>query len=328
MRLGRDFTNLLNFEYLSKDERESFLAGKLTVADMDASVQIKAKADVPRQCQVAAETGLQHVELDGGIPNPYLSMPKDQIQKGRAAAEKHNITLSMHLPYTYTATATCGFQEEDRQVAVAYLKRYLDVAAEFGCKYTVMHPGQIPYYQAVGKYLEISNASLLASLTELGEYAASKKIVLHMENNTFWDGRLYKAEECLPIFEQVRKRGVDIRFCYDLAHEFTGYDALDKIPEHPEEGYHKVPKEMYFAIHIGDFIPEGRLFHPPMHRMMGRLKREHMVNMFRILKEKGVEYIAIESAVREKDDLIHAFELQAEEAKFMRGVFDEAMAGK
>lgn len=326
MRLGRDFTNLLEFEYLTKEDREAFLAGKLAVPDMDATVQIKVKADIPRQCQVAAETGLQHVELDGGIPNPYLSITKDQIKKSRQAAEKYEITFSMHLPYTFTASATCGFQEEDRQAAVSYLKRYLDVAADLGCKFTVMHPGQIPYYQAVGRYLEISNGMLLKSLTELGEYSDKKKMPLHMENNTFWDGRLYTADECLPIFEQVRKRGINIKFCFDLAHEFTGFKTLEEIPAHPEERYHVVPAELYMGIQIGDFIPEGRLFHPPMHRLLGRLKHEHIVNMFRILREKGAEYVVIESAVRERDDLIHAFELQAEEARFMRSAFDEALS--
>ena len=326
MRLGRDFTNLLEFEYLSKEDRADFLAGKLTVSDMDATVQIKVKADVARQCQVAAETGLQHVELDGGIPNPYLSMTPDQIKKSREAAEKYEITLSMHLPYTFTAIATCGFQEEDRQTSVAYLKRYLDIASALGCKFTVMHPGQIPYYQAVGRYLEISNRALLASLTELGEYSDKKKMPLHMENNTFWDGRLYTAAECLPIFEQVRARGINLKFCFDLAHEFTGFKTLDEIPAHPEELYHSVPNELYMGIQIGDFIPEGRLFHPPMHRLLGRLKREHLVAMFRIFREKGVQYVVIESAVREREDLIQAFDLQAAEAKFMREAFDESLA--
>ncbi len=326
MRLGRDFTNLLEYEYLTSEDREAFLAGKLAVSDMDATVQIKVKSDIPRQCQVASETGLQHVELDGGIPNPYLSLGRDQIKKARSAAEKYDITLSMHLPYTFTASATCGFQEEDRQVAVAYLKRYLDVAADLGCKFTVMHPGQIPYYQAVGRYLDISNAALLASLTELGGYSDKKNMPLHMENNTFWDGRLYTADECLPIFQEIRKRGINLKFCFDLAHEFTGFKTLQEIPDHPEERYKIVPNELYLGIQIGDFIPEGRLFHPPMHRLMGRLQREHLVAMIRILKDKGVEYIVIESAVRERDDLIRAFELQAEEARFMREVFDEARA--
>ncbi|OGH55844.1 MAG: hypothetical protein A3G34_00295 [Candidatus Lindowbacteria bacterium RIFCSPLOWO2_12_FULL_62_27] len=326
MRLGRDFTNLLEYEYLSPEDREAFLAGKLTVSDMDATVQIKVKADIARQCQVAAETGLQHVELDGGIPNPYLSLTREDLRKARVAAEKHEITLSMHLPYTFVSAATCGFQEEDRRTAVDYLKRYLDVAAELGCRFTVMHPGQIPFYQAVGRYLEISNRALVATLTELGEHSDKKNMPLHMENNTFWDGRLYTADECLPIFEEVRRRGVNLKFCFDLAHEFTGFKTLAEIPETPEERYRIVPNDLYLGIQIGDFIPEGRLFHPPMHRLCGRLKREHLVRMFRIFREKGVQYVVIESAVREREDLIHAFELQAEEARFVRDVFNEAMA--
>lgn len=327
MRLGRNFTNLLEFEYLDKDDRAAFIADKLTVSDMDATVQIKVKRDIARQVQVARETGLDHIELDGGIPNPYLSMSKDEIKKGRAAAEKADVTMSMHLPYTFTATATCGFQEEDRVVACEYMKRYIDVCAALGCKFTVMHPGAIPYYQAVGRYLDISNEMLLRSLTELGTYSDKKGVRLHMENNTFWDGRLFKADaELLSIFKKVRARGIDLRFCFDLAHEFTGFEKSEQIPDNPELRYREIPNELYMGIQIGDFIPEGRQFHPLLHRAPGKLKRENIVNMFRIFQEVGVEYVVIESAVRSREDLIAAFDLQTAEAKWARECFNEAHA--
>lgn len=324
MRLGRDFTNLLEYEYLTAEQRGLFQEGKLSVADMDATVQIQIKRDISRQVAVAKETGLEHVELDGGIPNPYLSMSAAELKRARQEAEKKDITLSIHLPYTFVAESTCSFQEEDRQTAVAYMKRYLDFAGDLGCLGAVMHIGSIPYYQAGPEYLRIMDEMAAKSLIELGRYAEKKKIVLHMENNTKWDVVHVKPEDSYPLFKKVRAAGVDVKYCFDLAHTFTLCKTSDEIPRSPEEAYEKVPDDLYCGIQIGDYIPEKQLFHPPIHREEGVLKRANWLNAFRILKKKGAKYVVIESAVREKEDMVKGFELQAAEARWMRAIWDEA----
>ena len=81
MKIGRNFTNMLETSFLSDKERELFRKGKLPVHDMDARVQVRAKKDIINQLKVGKEIGLTHIELDGGIPNPFLEMSDEEIKK-------------------------------------------------------------------------------------------------------------------------------------------------------------------------------------------------------------------------------------------------------
>ncbi|KXB04404.1 hypothetical protein AKJ48_02675 [candidate division MSBL1 archaeon SCGC-AAA261O19] len=108
MRLGRNFTNLLYPDYLNEDNREKVLAGEMAVHDMDALVQVKEKADISGQIRAAEEMGVDHVELDGAVPNPYLEFTEKQKGEAKDAEASSDVTLSFHLPYTYVADLCSG----------------------------------------------------------------------------------------------------------------------------------------------------------------------------------------------------------------------------
>ncbi len=323
MRLGRNFTNLLEYEYLTDEEKAKFDAGELKVPDMDALAQARFKKDIIRQIEVANEINLRHVELDGGIPNPYLGMDDEELFKAREVAEKLDVTLSLHLPYTYVAEATCSFQEEDRQLACEYLKRYLDMAAKVGCTYCVMHPGTVPFYQAEGRYLKIMENMLIRSLKDLGAYSQDKGMLLHLENNTAFDTGFVTTDEIYPVMDAVREAGIDVRFCFDLAHTFTQVQTSAEIPDPPEAPYEDLPEELLYSLHIGDYVPEQKLFHPPIHHEKGKMKEENFKNMARIFEEKGVEVVIIETAVRDRQDLINGYQIMAEETAFLADIFNK-----
>ncbi|MFB6356549.1 MAG: sugar phosphate isomerase/epimerase family protein [bacterium] len=322
MRLGRNFTNLLEYEMLSEEEQNEFDEGDLSVADMDARVGNRIKRDVERQLEEANQEGLRHVELDAGIPNPYLEMEDDELESARQLSNELDVTLSLHLPYTFVANSTCSFQEEDRATACEYMKRYIDVADKLGCDYCVMHPGSIPYYQAEGTYLDIMEQSLIKSLKELGAYCEDRDMLLHLENNTQWDVGFVTKQEVVPVLQEVRDSGVDVRFCFDLAHIFTQVETSDEIPEPPEKLYRDLPEDLLHALHIGDYVPEEELFHPPIHRERGKLKRKNFENMAEIFEEKGIEVVIIETAVRERDDLRNGRQLMQEETEFLADIFN------
>ncbi|RMH55935.1 MAG: sugar phosphate isomerase/epimerase [Candidatus Hydrogenedentota bacterium] len=326
MRLGRNFTNLLEYDYMPESAKKKFRAGKLDVADMDCRFQEKFKADIPRQVDAAIECGMTHVELDGGIPNPFLKMKKDALLKARDYAKEKDVTLSLHLPYTFVAEATCGFQEQDRKLAVRLLKRYIDVAAVLDCVHLIMHPGSIPFYQATGLYLQRSDKSLFKSLVELGQYASDRGMKLHIENNTKWDPAHVRPEETLPLLDKVAEKGVTVWYCFDLAHTFTLVERTEDIPRPPEAPYETIPARYYSAIHIGDFVPEKVLFHPPLHHDAGLLKAEDWKRIFRIFRRKGVETVIVETAVREREDLINGRQIMLEESRYIKTIFDEVMA--
>lgn len=328
MRLGRNFTNLLEFDYMPAKDQERFRAGKLAVPDMDAVYQEKFKADIKRQVEAALECGMTHVELDGGIPNPFLKMKAGERAAAREYARAKQVTLSFHLPYTFTAIGTCGFQEEDRKAACKMLKRYLDFAADLGCLSAVMHPGSIPFYQASGKYLERSDKNLFKSLLELGKYAALKQIKLHLENNTKWDPAHVRPSETLPLLDKAAGRGVEVFYCFDLAHTFTLVAKTEDIPRPPEAAYAEIPGKYFHEMHIGDFVPEKTLFHPPLHQNAGLLREDDWRRIFRIFKAKGVETVIVETAVREREDMINGRQIMLDESRYIKAIFDGVLAEK
>ncbi len=322
MRLGRNFTNLLEYEYLTDEEKKKFDAGDLKVADMDALAQGRFKRDLVRQIEVADEVNLRHIEIDGGIPNPYLEMSDQELEKAKQAAIDHDVTLSLHLPYTFVADSTCSFQEEDRKIACEYLRDYIDVAEKLDCDYCVMHPGTVPFYQAEGKYLDRMEEMLTRSLKELGAYTQERDMLLHLENNTAFDVGFVTVEEIYPVMDEVREEGIDVRLCFDLAHTFTQVETSDEIPDPPEKAYRDLPEDLLYALHVGDYVPEEQLFHPPIHQERGKMKRENFVNMAKIFEDKGVEVVIIETAVRDREDLINGYDIMAEETAFLADIFN------
>jgi sugar phosphate isomerase/epimerase len=320
MKIGRDFTNLLNSSFLSDEERKQLKAGSLTVADMDAKVQAASKRDIINQIRVASEVFLDHVELDGGIPNPYLQMSSDEIRKAKQEAESKKITLSFHLPYTYVGASTCAFQKEDREYAVELHKRYIDFAVSLGCKSLVMHPGSVPFYQAVGLYRKLVRENLLKSLQELVAYTKGKGIMFHLENNTAFDSILVDVEECLEILEMVDPKGDNIKYCFDIGHWFTRADFGKQIPEPPEDVMKQIPEKYIYQVHLNDYIPVVKKFHPPLHYQAGLLKKENLARLFELFRQKKVSVVVLETAVRDVEELLNARELMKKEAEYVREV--------
>ncbi len=321
MRLGRDFTNLLYFEYLSDEQKRALEAGEFSVADMDATVQVTAKGDIARQVAATKELGLDHVELDGAVPNPYLAMDEEARKKARSAAERAKITLSLHLPYSYVAASTCAPDEIDRQAAVELHKRYIEAASGIGCQYCILHPGVVPFYHASGKYFDLIRASLVKSVLELGEFAVSQKIVLHLENNTAFDAAFFEPEDICSVLEEVEKEGVKVYFNFDIGHWFTRADVGRPIPNPPESIIEEIPGGMFKELHLNDYVPGKKIFHPPLQEEVGLLKRKNLLHYAQLVRDKGAELIVVETAIKTKEQVMRRNEIMQGESKFLREIF-------
>ncbi|MCD6413183.1 MAG: sugar phosphate isomerase/epimerase [Elusimicrobia bacterium] len=326
MRIGRNFTNMLETSYISDQQKEDLKSGSLKVADMDATVQGKSKADIAGQVDVISEIGFNHIELDGGVPNPFLAMPDEEIEKAKKHAEEKAVSVSLHLPYTFVAESVATFQEEDRLLAVSLMKRYIDFAEKIGAVAVNMHPGSVPFYQAEGKYLEIVLDSLRRSIADLAKHCAEKGIILHVENNTAFDVIGVENGEMLEIVNSVRKEGFDVKYCFDIGHWFTrGLPQFGsrEIPSPPESIVEEIPGELLYEVHLNDFVIKGRefKFHPPLHRQQGFLKKENLKNLAGIFRKKGVEIVVVETAVRDIDDLLNSRRVLAEESKYLEEIF-------
>lgn len=312
---------MLYFEYLSDEDKRRLEAGELKVPDMDAMVQVKAKGDIAHQVQVAKATGLDHVELDGAVPNPYLGLDEEAKHRAKNAAEAAGITLSLHLPYSYVGASVCVPDEVDRQISVDLQKRYIEFASDIGCKYCNMHPGVVPFYHASGKYLEQIRKSLVRSVLELGEFASKKGTTLLLENNTAFDAAFVEPEDVWSVVEEVRENGVEVYFNFDIGHWFTREDMGRRVPRPPEQVIEKIPGGLFKEVHLNDYVPGKKIFHPPLQEEAGLLKHENIVRYAQLVKEKGAELVVVETAIKTKEQVMRREEIMRGEVEYLRSIF-------
>lgn len=321
MKIGRSFTNLLYKDFLDEKNREKLMSGEYEVHDIDALVQVEAKKDIAGQIEAAEEMGIDHVELDGSVLNPYLRFTEEEKEEAKSEVTSSDISLSLHLPYTYVAGCLCAPEERDRGIAVGLLKRYIDFASEIGCIYLNAHPGTVPFYHAEGKYLEKVRENLTKSLIELGNYSSDRDLVFHIENNVAFDNVFVEPEELISVVEDVRSEGADVYFNFDIGHWFTRADAGEDISMPPEDVVKKIPAEMVKEFHLNDYVPGEQIFHPPLQDQEGLLMKDNLERYADLVEEKGAELIVIETAFRTREQVKNRDEILKEETEYLREFF-------
>ncbi len=321
MRLGRDYTNCLVFDQLSKDDKKAFERGSLDLASMNAIALEKAKLDVEHQVEVTKDLGMEHIELDADTPNPYISLDGGERRKIRELAESNGITYSVHLPYSYVGGSICAMQGSDRRAALELHRKSMQFAADVGAKYVNIHPGSVPFWHRAGKYKELIHAALLKSLLDLGKLAEDLKVDLILENNTAFDGIYSEIGDCLSVVRELRERGVELYFNLDIGHWFTRADTGSSIPDPPENVMEDLPPDYLKELHLNDYVPGEKMFHPPIHMEWGPLKRANLERYARIVKRKGVEVVVLETALKSVEQVLNRRELLREETKFIKDIF-------
>ncbi|MBA7711800.1 hypothetical protein ES703_120766 [subsurface metagenome] len=204
MKLGRNFTNTFVLDELSKEDQRKVLKGEYDLFSMNALGLVKFKKDIFFQIKLAKELGLDHIELDGDVPNPYPDFSREEREKVKEKARKEGISLSLHLSYSNVGSSVCSLQELDRRKAVELQKVYIDFASDIGAKYLVMHPGSAPFYMVSELYLRKLKEALVKTLVELGSYAQERNLLLHLENNVAFDNIFVEPEDCIEVVEEAR----------------------------------------------------------------------------------------------------------------------------
>jgi sugar phosphate isomerase/epimerase len=281
----------------------------------------KAKADVEGQITVTRELGLNHVELDADSQCPYLNFSAKRRREIREFAESNDVTLSLHLPYSYVGSSICCAQDEERSIAVELHKRYIDFAAGVGMKYLTIHAGNVPSYHTKGVYRERAREALIKSLIELGRFSADRGLVLCLENNTAFEKIFTELEECIEVVKEVREKGAEVYLNFDLGHWLTRGDAGKEIPAEPERVMDDIPPELMRELHLNDYIIGDQIFHPPLHLESGALKRENLRRYAEIVKKKGVEVVVLETALRDLEQVLNHRELLEAETRYVREIF-------
>ncbi|MEW6556185.1 MAG: sugar phosphate isomerase/epimerase family protein [Elusimicrobiota bacterium] len=321
MKLGRDFTNTFVFDVLEKDIQEKILNETLTLFSMNALGLIKFKESVEFQIKKAKELGLDHLELDCDVPNPYPEFSKLQRKKIKKLAETNGISLSVHLSYSNAGSSISSLQELDRSFAVKLQKVYVDFAADIGAKYLIMHPGTAPFYMVSDIYMKQFFNQIVKSFTEVGKYAESKGLKLHIENNVAFDNIFAEPEDCIEVVKAVRANGVKLYFNFDIGHWFTRAEKGKEIPLNPEEKLKIIPDEFICEMHLNDYIPKEIIFHPPLHTTRGPLQKANLENYWKILKEKNPEVIVLETAFKTLEQVKNRDDIIQQETAYIKGIF-------
>ena len=324
VKLGRNFTNTFVLDKLSKEDQSKVLSGEYDLFSMNALGLVKFKKDVLSQIKLAREFDLDHVELDGDVPNPYPDFTREEREKVREEAKKAGISLSLHLSYSNAGSSVCSLQELDRKKAVELQKVYIDFASDIGARYLVMHPGSAPFYMISELYLKRLKESLVRTLVELGNYAKEKNLLLHLENNVAFDNIFVEPEKCIEAVEEARRQGAEIYFNFDIGHWFTRADCGKDIPDEPERVMEKIPKELVKELHLNDYVAKKITFHPPLHLETGPLKKENLKRYFEIVKKLEPELIVLETAYKYLDQVKDRKKILEEETAYIKELMRNA----
>ncbi|OQA92109.1 MAG: Xylose isomerase-like TIM barrel [Elusimicrobia bacterium ADurb.Bin231] len=331
MKLGRNFTNTFVLDVLTEDDRNKILDGTYSMFSMNALGLMKFKTNIEFQIEKAKSIGLDHVELDCDVPNPYPDFSKKRRQDIKAFAKEKGITLSIHLPYSGMGVgpSVASIQELDRSYAVKLQKEYVDFAEDIGSVNLIMHPsGTIPFYYISDFYVKQFTEAVVKSFTEIGRYAVDKGMNLHIENNVSFDGLFVEPEECIDIVDKVRANGVKIYFNFDIGHWITRAEKGKEIPAVPEEKLKIIPADYICEFHLNDFIPstisadKQFTFHPPLHTESGPLKKTNLEGYWKILKEKNPNVlILLETAFKKLDQVKDRENIIKSETAYIREIF-------
>lgn len=321
MKIGRNFTNLLYANYLDDGKKRKGLSEKISVADIDVEAEVKAKADIKGQVEAARALGIDHVELDGTVPNPYLKFDENQKRRAKEVSVSNGITLSLLLSNAFIASGLCSPDEYSRRLAVKLQKRYVEFASGVGCEYCVAHPGWVPFYHASGKSLEKVRSNLIKSLVELGRFSSDGGIALHLKNSVASNLAFVEIDEMVNVVREVREKGADLLFCFDIGHWLIRADVGKDIPPQPESTLEQIPAELIKELHLSDYVPGKGIICPPLHEKSGLLKRENLERYAELVKKKGTELIVVSTALRPEEQVGRGDEVLREETKYLRSFF-------
>ncbi|MFN3966721.1 MAG: sugar phosphate isomerase/epimerase family protein [Endomicrobiia bacterium] len=321
MKIGRNWTNTFIFEKLSPDDQEKVLNGTYDLFSMNALSVMKFKEDVIGQIELAKKFGLDHIELDCDVPNPYPDFSTEKCKEIKKYAQDSGITLSVHLSYSNAGSSVASLQELERKSAVEIQKRYIDFAGNIGAKYVVMHPGTAPFYMVSHFFIVQIKEQLVKSVVELAKYSEKYGIKFHIENNVAFDNIFVEPEDCIEVVKIARGLDAVVYFNFDIGHWFTRADKGKPLPEDPIEIMKKIPKDLVCEIHVNDYIPGKIIFHPPLTYTEGPLKGEGLKRYAKLVKELKPEVLVFETALKTLDQIKNRYEIIEDETKYIKEIF-------
>ncbi|MFH1416538.1 MAG: TIM barrel protein [Elusimicrobiota bacterium] len=320
MKLGRNFTNTLIVEVLPKESALKVESGELDLFSLNAMGLLDFKNNVRFQLSAAKRLGLDWLELDCDVPNPYLEFPDEECVWIKETAGEYGIDLSVHLSYSGIGKEVSCIQDYERQLVVGLHKKYLDFAGKIGAKNCVLHPGTAPFYFLNPIFLEKLEESLIKSVDELSIYASEKNIKFHLENNVSFDNIYWEIDDMLRVIEKINSRGGQhVYFNFDIGHWFTMAEKGKEIPGDFLREMERIPPEFVSELHLNDYVPKKIIFHPPLMNTPGLLTYDVLKEYFRILRDiLKPEVVVLETAFKTNEQVKDRWKFLEDETRYVR----------
>ncbi|MBN2408026.1 MAG: sugar phosphate isomerase/epimerase [Elusimicrobia bacterium] len=321
MKLGRNFTNTLIAEVLDEGDRQKIISGELDLFSLNALGLLDFKRNVSMQLDAAKRLGLDWLELDCDVPNPYLEFGRKDCDAIKKKAAGYGIELSIHLSYSSVGKEVACIQDYERELVVGLHRKYLDFGSMVGAKSCVLHPGTAPFYFLTPLFTKKLEAALLKTIDELAGYAGERGMKFHIENNVSFDNIYYEIDDMLEVAAKARKRQDNVYFNFDIGHWFTRAEKGKEIPEDFLKEMRKIPQEMVYEIHLNDYVPKKIIFHPPLIDTPGLLKEDVLKEYFSILKGTlKPEVVVLETAFKTKKQVAERWDFLEKETEYVRGL--------
>lgn len=197
MKIGRNFQDCLLSEYLSAEEKAGVAGRRVSPGDAARAHRKKVHTDVARQARVAADMGLQHVELEQNEHGLFSIYEPDALFAMRETAKIYGITLSVHL----SGPAAEIFLHP---VAADVLKKEIDAFKVLGCgTMVVMAPAH--FFDGVDPTVWKMR---LEPLQASAQYAADRGLNCFLEIPLRPDGLI---ERLAPLREASSALGAAVR---------------------------------------------------------------------------------------------------------------------
>ncbi len=152
--------------------------------------------------QWAAENGIHYMDFncDRG-PNHLYQWDAERVRRIRASCERHDIHIGIH---TLSAVNMAEFSPYVSEATDAYLRANIELAAQVGCEWLVVHGG----YHFSSAIETRRNASIerLKRATQLAD-GLGQRLLLENHNFEPHDAEIhyqpYNVEECRRYFDAI-----------------------------------------------------------------------------------------------------------------------------
>lgn len=322
MKLGRNFTNTLIADVLDEDSRKKVISGEIDMFSLNGMGLLKFKNSVIYQLESIKKLGLDWLELDCDIPNPYLSYTDEQCSEILNKSQELEIDISIHLSYSGIGKEISSVQAYERNLVVGLHQKYLDFGQKVGAKACTIHPGTAPFYFLSPVWMKQIESSIIKSLEVLVAYANEKGMKFHLENNVSFDNIYYENEDLIDIVSKLRDKGQEIYYNFDIGHWFTRAEKGKEIPDTFLDEMKKIPAEFVYELHLNDYVPKKIIFHPPLLETPGFLTEDKLKEYFEILKTLKPDVVVLETAFKTKEQVAEGWNLLEAETKYIKGFIE------